>query len=339
MSSFSDFDPNGVAHSNGNFLGFPSGYEESDLILYPVPWDVTVSYHEGTAEGPENIIRQSEQLEAYHPWSNEAWRRGIFFTPPSEEIVQNNDKYRNLAVDVIQELENGKTVQELSDSLEKVNRASEQMNTTVYQETLELLNQGKIVGLLGGDHSTPLGYYRALSEKRGDFGILHFDAHMDLRRSYEGFDYSHASIFYNTLSSGYCSSLHSVGIRDFCLAEAEMAHSDDRIRVWYQENIDDLLLRGANMVDEIDRWLEGLPDQVYISFDIDALDPTYCPHTGTPVPGGLSYSFARSFFRSLIQSNKEIIGFDLCEVNGHHDYDGNVGARIAFELMMLCLAK
>ena len=112
-----------------------------------------------------------------------------------------------------------------SESLNEINEGSKQLKNEVKAKVLDWLNQGKLVGLLGGDHSTPLGYYEAQAEKHDDFGILHLDAHMDLREAYEGFEQSHASIMYNALKIPQLKKIVQVGIRDFCEQEVEVIQS------------------------------------------------------------------------------------------------------------------
>ncbi|MFR5870708.1 MAG: arginase family protein [Alistipes sp.] len=145
------------------------------------------------------------------------------------------------------------------------------------------------MGLVGGDHSVPLGLIRAVAERNPGVGVLHVDAHADLRRAYEGFTYSHASIMYNVLNEAAgVSALVQVGVRDLCDDEARLASADARVRLF-----DDYALSAAKFGGEswnavCDRIIACLPEKAYVSFDIDGLAPEYCPHTGTPVPGGLS---------------------------------------------------
>ena len=200
-------------------------------------------------------------------------------------------------------------------------------------ETASLLDEGKIVGLIGGDHSTPLGFIQTLADRHDSFGILQIDAHMDLREAYEGFTYSHASIFHNALQLPSVKKLVQVGIRDFCDAEFERSQSDTRIDTHTMGMIRGKKFDGINWSSYVDQLVESLPEKVYISFDIDGLDPNFCPNTGTPVPGGLDFYEATFLIKKIVAAKKEIIGFDLSEVAGlGNDWDGNVGARILYKL-------
>ncbi|MFW6290017.1 MAG: arginase family protein, partial [Mariniphaga sp.] len=189
--------------------------------------------------------------------------------------------------------------------------------------------------VVGGDHSVPLGLMRALGEKYKNFGILQIDAHLDLRDSYEGFSWSHASIFFNALKDTSVARLVQVGARDYCEEEVEFLEKEGhRIAVFYDQQLKEGRFGGKNWNVQCGEIIEKLPQDVYISFDIDGLDPKLCPHTGTPVPGGFDFHEVAFLFKKLIESGRRIIGFDVCETAGHH-WDSNVGARIIYKLCNL----
>jgi agmatinase len=208
------------------------------------------------------------------------------------------------------------------------------MVETVRNQALHWLEKGKKVALLGGDHSTPLGYYQALAEKHEEFGLLHLDAHMDLRIAYEGFTYSHASVMYNALQIPNISKIVQIGIRDFCQQELDVVKNEKgRIVVHTDMDMKKEAFEGKNWQQKCDEIIAQLPQKVCVSFDIDGLYSWYCPNTGTPVPGGFSYEQATYLFSRLAKTDKEIIGFDLVEVApGKDDWDGNVGARMLFHM-------
>jgi agmatinase len=212
----------------------------------------------------------------------------------------------------------------------------------VYEQTKDILAKGKLVGLLGGDHSTPLGYFKAIAEQYPDFGILQIDAHMDLRKAYEGFNYSHASIMYNALEEiPQIKKLVQVGIRDFCDEEFDyMSNSDGRVVSYFDKDIKENLYEGGNWKNIVDDIVNQLPQYVFISFDIDGLNPKLCPHTGTPVQGGFEVQEIYYLFKKVMQSGRKIIGFDLNEIGVSHDeWDENVGARILYKLCNILTAS
>lgn len=241
-----------------------------------------------------------------------------------------------MAQPIIEALENGEdiaTFPALQSDLDKINKATRQLNEEVKNKVLSWIKKGKRVLLLGGDHSTPLGYYQALAEQHNDFGILHFDAHMDLRIAYEGFTHSHASIMYNAIQLPQVSKLVQVGIRDFSEQEVSVIKATDKVKVYTDTDLKEQLFEGKNWKQLCDEIIDQLPEKVCVSFDIDALERWYCPNTGTPVPGGLTFEQATYLLDRLAISNKKIIGMDLVEVApGEDDWDGNVGARLLFHL-------
>lgn len=220
-----------------------------------------------------------------------------------------------------------------------IEASSMALNEWVEEKCDSFLSEGKKIGLIGGDHSVPFGYYKSLSKVNPSWGILHIDAHADLRQAYEGFTYSHASIMYNALSLKSVEKIVQVGVRDLCSDEFDLTQKENRICLFSDVLISEKMAQGTNWAALVDEIISALPQKVYISLDIDGLEPSLCPHTGTPVPGGLSFAQIRYLLYALIKSDKEIIGFDLCEVapdkaNPKDEWDGNVGARI---LYLLCL--
>lgn len=333
-----DFDPNGVGLKNGNFIGLPFDVKTAEVVLFPVPWDVTVSYGEGTAEAPGKILEASSQLDLFDPDVKNAWKRGIYFQPVSQAVMQIRNQLRPKAARYIDFLENGGVVSEndeMQQTLAEINEQCEAMNFFVYRETKKLLDAGKIVGLIGGDHSTPLGYLTALAEKYERFGVIQIDAHLDLRKAYEGFTYSHASVFYNAMKMPEIKKLAQVGIRDCCEEEVEWTEKDDRIKVHFDQKLKEEQFKGASWDEQCNDIIAELPGNIYISFDVDGLDPKLCPQTGTPVPGGFEYNQLVFLFKKILQSGRRIIGFDVCET-GNAEWDANVAARIIYKLS--CLA-
>jgi agmatinase len=216
------------------------------------------------------------------------------------------------------------------------------MNDWVYEKTSALLNKGKKVGLLGGDHSTPLGFIKALAEKHESFGILQIDAHCDLRKSYEGLDYSHGSIMYNVLSTiPSVSKLMQIGIRDYCESEWNyICNSGYRVTTYFEHELKERIYNGQNWNQITEEIVSQMPDKIYISYDIDGLDPKLCPHTGTPVPGGFDMEQLNFIFKKIKEQGKTIIGFDLSETGISSDgWDENVGSRILFKLSNLMLSQ
>ncbi|MCB9045482.1 MAG: agmatinase family protein [Chitinophagales bacterium] len=348
MTDLSNFDPNSVGLTSNNIFGLPFTEEEAELILLPVPWEVTISYREGTSRGPEHIFQASMQVDLYDPDVTDAWKKGIYMMPVDKEVRVKSDYKRQCAELIIRHLEDGGVVadnEHLSGKLNEVNEGSAWMIDWVKNHAADLLKKGKKVGLVGGDHSTPLGLIKALSEVHNNFGILQVDAHADLREAYENFTYSHASIMYNVLKEvPQVSKLVQVGIRDYCDEELVMIQSNpERISTWFDKDIKEKQYDGVTWRAICRNIIDELPQKVYISFDIDGLDPKLCPNTGTPVPGGFELEQVFYLFKLLYESGRELVGFDLNEVSaGEHNHDGIdsiVGARALYKMCNFMLGK
>ena len=172
------------------FIGGKLDPEEASLVLIPVPWEATVSFGEGTANAPDAIRDSSHQLdvETYH--YIKPYTAGIAMLETDKSLHKLSNKARKKALKVIDALENGETNKK---ALKYVNEASNVLNSSVYEKSIEQIKKGKFVAVVGGDHSSPLGLIKALNDTQTEsFGILHVDAHHDLREAYEGFTYSHA---------------------------------------------------------------------------------------------------------------------------------------------------
>jgi len=347
MQNLSGFDPNSVGLKSNNIFGLPFQEDEAQLILLPVPWEVTVSYRPGAARGPEKIFDAAMQVDLYDPDVEDGWKKGFYMLPIDRNIRTKSDYLRQCAELIISDMIDGGNIADnaqLSGKLKEINEGGKMLLDWVYEMTFNLLKQGKKVGLIGGDHSTPLGFIKALAALHDDFGILQIDAHADLRIAYEGFTYSHASIMYNVLQqTPQVKKLVQVGIRDYCNEELEMIRdSNGRITTFFDRDIKARQYEGATWKDICKEVIDVLPQKVYISFDIDGLDPKLCPNTGTPVPGGFETEQVFYLFRMLHLSGRQIIGFDLNEVsNGDHIGDGIdaiVGARVLFKLCNFIVA-
>lgn len=332
-------DPSGVAVKNGQFLGLECGFDESQIVLFQVPWDVTTSYRPGTVWGPEAVINASYQLDLYTPWASRVWEMPLFTAPESVEWKKKSQDLRVHSQRYIDFLEAGGEVQdsvEMQKSLEMINKACHELHEKTYQQALSYLRAGKRVLTLGGDHSISFGPLKACAEHFGEICILHFDAHADLRNAYEGFKDSHASIMFNALNLREVTRLVQVGIRDVSQVEIDLIESSSRVKTYFDWTLGERKASGESWNSILQDIVSNLGQNVYISFDIDGLDPKLCPSTGTPVPGGLELFEATSLIQAVLQSGRKIVGADLVEVapgpQEGDDWDGNVGARTLFQL-------
>jgi agmatinase len=336
----SDFDPNGVGIANGNIFGFPVTAAEAQIVLIPVPWDATASYGKGTSDGPQAILDASTQLDFYHPKLDNAWQTPVFMTPISKEWKQINADLCIKAMDYISYLEDGGQLaqdREHQVTVAEIAEAQLALKANLKEKASQLLQEGKIPAVLGGEHSVPLGLLEAIDAQGKPFGILQIDAHADLRNAYEGFEQSHASIMFNALKN--CANLErlvQVGIRDIAQSEIDLIEqSAGRIKTYFDWSIKEQLFEGRTWKDIVQDIIADLPENVYISFDIDGLKPALCPHTGTPVCGGFELEEVNYLFFELVKAGKKILAFDLNEVapGTQDDWDANVGARALWNLV------
>jgi agmatinase len=343
MTDLSNFDPNVAGNPDNTIFGLPFSEENAKLVILPVPWEVTVSYGAGTARAPEHIFKASMQVDLYDPDFPDAWKNGFFMKEMDRKILMKSDYLRKEAELYIDYISRGDAVeanQFMTKTLKEVNEGGTFLNKWVYDHTKALLDNNKLVGVLGGDHSTPLGFFKAIAEKHGKFGILQIDAHCDLRNAYQGFVYSHASIMYNALNEiPELERLLQVGIRDYCESEWEYIYNSNfRVVTYFDKELKERLFEGQTWKQIADEIVSKLPEKVFISFDVDGLDPKLCPNTGTAVAGGLESDQVFYIFKLLAKSGKQIIGFDLNETGvGETDWDSNVSSRLLLKLCNLLI--
>ncbi len=343
MTDLSRFDPNSVGNPNNNIFGLPFKEEDAELILLPIPWEVTVSYGVGTARSAEHIFKASLQVDLFDPDMPNAWRRGFFMCKADKKMMLKSDYLRKeaeLYMDYISKDADVCDNKFMSKGLKEINEGSQMMNDWVYERTSDLLKKNKLVGLIGGEHSITLGFTKALAEKHGDFSILQIDAHCDLRKGYEGFTYSHASVMYNVLNEvPQVKRLLQVSVRDYCEEEWNyISANNERVKIYFDKDIKERFFEGTTWKQLSEEMINQLPEKVYLSFDIDGLDPKLCPNTGTPVLGGLQIEQVLYLIKKLIESGRKLIGFDLVEVgNGDNGLDANVGARVLWRLCNLMM--
>lgn len=328
------FDPNAASLPDSGVFGLPFTPDEAKVVLVPVPFEATTSYGGGTADGPHAILEASKQVDLFDLDTGRPYEPGISMLEIPTDVRAWNDEGKELAAPIV---ESG-GVDTDEKSLARVNELSVKMNDWVYARTKEWLAKDKIVGVVGGDHSVPFGSIKAYAEKYPNLGVLHLDAHADLRDAYEGFEWSHASIMFNVLKHvPNVKKLVQVGIRDFGEAEFNIIReSNGRVHTFFDARLAKARNDGTPWREIVDGIVAELPQHIYLSWDIDGLEPTLCPNTGTPVPGGLTFVQAVALLEGIVRAKKTIVGFDLNEVSPGADgseWDGNVGARLLYKMI------
>lgn len=340
-SSSNQFDPNSASAHEGIF-GLPHTHKEAKLVYLPVPWEATTSYGGGTSNGPAAILEASYQVDLFDFEVSKPYEAGLFMLPENKKIRAWNKQAKAAAQKIIKAGGHIGKSKPLAAALRLVNELSYKVNAEVLLAARKEMDSGKIVGLVGGDHASPYGAIAAMAERENDFGILHIDAHSDTRKAYEGFVWSHASIMYNVMETlPQVKKLVQVGIRDFCEEEWDYIKANPvRIETFFDAQLAKRKAGGENWLAIVKTIVAKLPQKVWISFDIDGLDPRLCPNTGTPVPGGLDYHEVVFLIGEVARSGRTIVGFDLNEVApGKDEWDANVAARLLYKLTAWTLAS
>ncbi len=343
MTDLSKFDPNAAGNPNNTIFGLPFTEDDAKLVLLPVPWEVTVSCRSGAARSADHIFRASLHVDLFDSDVKNAWHNGYYMRPADKKILMKNDYLRReaeLYIDYISKGENLCDNKFMNKSLKEINAGSEMLNNWVYEQSKNLLEQGKLVGLIGGDHSVPFGFYKALAEKYNSFGILQIDAHCGLRKAFNGFTYSNASIMYNALQEiPQIERVVQTGIREYCEEEWNyICKSAYRVIAYFDQQLKERTYEGQTWGYITETIINHLPQLIYISFDVDGLDPKLCPNTGMPAIGGFQTEQIFYLFKKIVESGRKIIGFDLVEIGvGEGNTDANVAAKLLWKLCNLMI--
>jgi len=338
--ALSDFDPNSTGLKSNNIFGLPFTPAKSKLVFIPVPWDVTVSNFQGTSEGPQNIFDSSFQIDLYDTFATDEWRRGMAMEKIDPKIVARNKRFRKKSVDYIKYLENGGKIEDdkrFAKLLEEINHACEELSQLIELKSHMHLEQNRIPVVIGGDHSVSFGLIRALSKRQPGFTILQIDAHADLRDNYQGLTFSHASAMFNAKRLRGVKKIVQVGIRELCYEEYNLIkRSSKTITTFFDREIHNRMLEGEPWAKICNDIIDELTDTVYISLDVDGLQPSLAPTTGTPLPGGLFFNQVIYLLESIQKRGKKIIGADLVET-GPGILDGVISGRILFNMAGIIL--
>lgn len=257
--SISTFNPNAASTEDAGIFGLPFDAEQAKIIIIPVEWELTTSYGKGAANGPEAVKEASMQVDLHHHDYPDLWKKGIWMDKFPADLRELHDSLIPLSEQIIQAAETGELASnpaKFRPFYEQIEAATLQKNTWLKTRISHWKSRGKVVGLLGGDHSIPLAYHEYLAEQKLDYGLVTIDAHLDLRKAYEGFEYSHASIFYNVINRfNNVRKLVQVGIRDYCHEEADFAKlKQERISVYFDREIRKQQYEGRSWPEKCCNW-------------------------------------------------------------------------------------
>ena len=300
---------------------FGSEVASGALALIEVAFDATSSNHRRASQGPDAMRLASHQVELTLIDGRCPAQMGIV----SQRLPV--DQLNTQASQAMDHLRTG----DLS-AARKLVDLSNQIDSMVEDAITDHWAKQRQTVIVGGDHSISFGAIKAAIEKMPDLGVLQLDAHADLRSAYEGVESSHASIMNRVKALKPDLPITQVGLRDLGAKERQRIESDPNIIAFYDEALVHQQFLGMPWAEQARAIIETLPQQVWLSFDIDALDPSLCPNTGTPVPGGLAYYQATDLIDRIHTSGRRLVGADLTEVAGD-PYDALVGARLVYRIL------
>lgn len=317
----------------GQLFGRPIPPEKAQVLFMPAPWSASC-IDVNTVLGPEAILRSSYQVGRSSNHYSNAWNIKMAMLPMPYGWKLKSNQLSHSAKTYLQAWQAGSEImnRQLTARLDQYSLA---FKDRIKSKALLYMEQGKMIGLVGGEQTCALGLIEACTEHHESFGILHIDAHADLRKSYQGLAYSHASIIYHALQLPQVKLLTQVALRNYCEEETEfIQRAGSTIASFSDDTLKSALYQGASWQEICERIVSTLPEKVYISFDIDGLDPKLCPSTARPVPGGLELHQATYLIDQIVASQKRIIAFDLSEVafNGDTEWDALVGGHLLYHL-------
>jgi agmatinase len=330
------FDPSAAAAPGSGVFGLPYTPDDARVVLLPIPFEATTSYGGGTSRGPEAILAASRQIDLFDVQTGRPYEAGIAWASPPLNAHILNERARSAAMPI---LEAGGVSQapHLAARAGQVNQLCAELNALVAGQVEHFHARGKLVGAVGGDHGSVFGAIAATAKAHPGMGVLHLDAHADLRVAFEGFTFSHASIMDNVERLPDVGRIVQVALRDLSQEEfARISDSRGRLIAHFDHALARAQASGVPFLQLCQQIAAELPSEVYLSFDIDGLDPSLCPHTGTPVPGGLSFGQVGLLLEAVVESGRRIVGFDLSEVAPGpegDEWDANVGARLLYKMI------
>lgn len=282
-----------------DFLDYDRDYKDAKFILIPAPMEATVSYGHGTSLGPAALLESSTQLETYDiELDSEAVCKGVHTFDAVEQAGLSPEEY--------------------------LNRLREKVSSCAKDK--------KIPVVIGGEHSLSYAVFQGISDHNKGFSILHFDAHLDLRDSYSGSKYSHASVIRRMRDHRKdFDKISAVGIRSVCPEEAAYLKEHPDHKVFYAHQ-----LNGKDLSSQI---ADTLSEDIYITFDVDALDPSIMPSTGTPEPGGLGWYQTLDILRKSIKGRR-VLGIDIVELapDKVNHYSQFTAAKLLYKMLAYTIA-
>lgn len=318
-----------------NVFNIKSNYKKSNAIILPISIDITTSYIKGTSNGPISILKNSYQIELFDLNTGFPYKNGIYMDNIPINIVKLN-KEANRLINKIKKYKI-KNIKIPLKYINYINIVTNINNFFIYKWGMKILNLKIIPIILGGEHGITLGIVKACIKKFPAIiiTILHIDAHSDLRNNYQGFQNSHASIIYNIIYKiKNPKKILQLAIRELSFIEYQENYLNLNINTFFDKILNNYIINGDfNFI--LNKINNNVSKFLYLSFDIDGINSIYCPNTGTPSPGILSFNHI-IFLIKQITNNKYIIGIDICE-NSNKKFDSIISSKFLYKIIGLFL--
>ena len=327
----------------GYYFGDKTSPKDADVVIVSAPWSVTSDFGRGATYTPDAVIDASAESGLYDANSGISAEGRVATVEIDYNIQELSEHLGREAERVAHHTSADDSVvgEYVARKVAHVNEGFAEMQTTVYKQVKCWASKGKRIAVIGGDHSVAFGAVKALSEQDEEVGGLFIDAHADFSRDGEIFNYSHRSVARNIVEEIPAVGLVEVGVRDIKEIEAKELNSNDKVKLFLAEKIAARRFGGESWGDICREIVGLLPQKVYVSLDIDALKIEFCNNTNAPVPGGMTFDEVVYLVNSVVESGREIVGFDISEVVSSIDnkMDAIVGARLLAKMCVATLRK
>lgn len=327
----------------GCYFGDVTAPESADVVVVSAPWSVTSDYGRGATYTPDAVIDVSLGKELYDATSGLTVEGRIATAEIDYNIQELSEQLGREAERIMRIVgdDEGAVSEYVARKVANVNEGFAEMHKSIYKQVRHWVESGKRIALIGGDHSVAFGAVKALAEYNDDLGVLFIDAHADFGGG-EPFNYSHRTIARDIIESiPSVSKLVQVGVRDIDRAEVEAIRANEKVELFFAEKLAARRFEGVCWGDLCREAVEKLPNKVYISLDIDALKIEFCNNTCMPTPGGMTFDEVVYLVNCVIESGREIVGFDISEVvtSLNSRMDAIVAARLLAKLSVAMLRK
>lgn len=327
-----------VVGDGGYYFGDKTLPKDADVVIVSAPWSVTSDFGRGATYTPDAVIDASAECGLYDA-NSELSAEGRVATAEIDYNIQESSEHLGREAERIAHHTASSVGEYAARKIAHINEGFAEMHTSIYKQAKYWAEQGKKVAVMGGDHSVTFGAVKALAECNEGMGVLFVDAHADFSREGEVYNYSHRSIARNIVEEiPSVERLVEIGVRDISRVEAEELKANDNVELFLAERLAAKRFEGASWGDLCREVVAALPQKVYISLDIDALKIEFCNNTNAPVPGGMTFDEVTYLINAVVESGREIVGFDIVEVVSKIDnkMDAIVAARL---LSKMCVAS